>query len=140
MNLKRTGRKFGFVAAVAMLAMVLQGCGSDGDGSGISQDMYDALQADYDQAVTRQGCRRGRPNDGRRSRLDGSRHGRQDGRPKPPRWHAKAAQSDGRKADRRGPPSEDKAAADLPPRWLAEAAATEAAKEAAMADADGRPG
>ena len=52
MDLKRMGRISGFVAAVAMLAMVLQGCGSDGDGgSGISQDMYDALQADYDEAV-----------------------------------------------------------------------------------------
>ena len=52
MDLKRMGRISGFVAAVAMLAMVLQGCGSDGDGgSGISQDMYDSLQADYDAAV-----------------------------------------------------------------------------------------
>ena len=51
MDLKRMGRISGFVAAVAMLAMVLQGCGGDGNGSGISQDMYDALQADYDQAV-----------------------------------------------------------------------------------------
>ena len=54
MNLKRTGRMFGFVAAVAMLAMVLQGCGSDGDGSGISQDMYDALQAELDDAEAAQ--------------------------------------------------------------------------------------
>ena len=47
MNLKKSGRWLGVVAAVAMLAMVLQGCGSDG-GSGISQDMYDTLEMDRD--------------------------------------------------------------------------------------------
>ena len=52
MNLNKYGRWSGIVAAVAMLAMVLQGCGGDDGGSGISQDMYDALQADYDQAVS----------------------------------------------------------------------------------------
>ena len=51
MNLNKFGRWSGIVAAVAMLAMVLQGCGGDDGGSGISQDMYDALQADYDAAV-----------------------------------------------------------------------------------------
>ena len=51
MNLNKFGRWSGIVAAVAMLAMVLQGCGGDDSGSGISQDMLDALQADYDQAV-----------------------------------------------------------------------------------------
>ena len=45
MNLKKLGRTLWIVAAVAMLAMVLQGCSSD-DGSGISQDMYNALQAE----------------------------------------------------------------------------------------------
>ena len=51
MNLNKFGRWSGIVAAVAMLAMVLQGCGGDDSGSGITQDMYDALQADYDDAV-----------------------------------------------------------------------------------------
>ena len=51
MNLKKLGRMSGMVAAVAMLAMVLQGCGGDDNGSNVSQDMYDSLKADYDKAV-----------------------------------------------------------------------------------------
>ena len=50
MNLKRLGRMSGIIAAVAMLAMVLQGCGGDDNGSNISQDMYDALQAEANAA------------------------------------------------------------------------------------------
>ena len=42
MNLDKLGRTLGVIAAVAILAMVLQGCGGD-NGSGISQDMYDTL-------------------------------------------------------------------------------------------------
>ena len=47
MNLKKTGRTYWVIAAVAMLAMVLQGCGGD-DSNGISQDqqaMLDELAA-----------------------------------------------------------------------------------------------
>ena len=51
MNLKKLGKMSGMVAAVAMLAMVLQGCGGDDNGSNVSQDMYDSLKADYDKAV-----------------------------------------------------------------------------------------
>ena len=39
------------LALVLVGALVLAGCGGDDSGSGITQDMYDALQADYDAAV-----------------------------------------------------------------------------------------
>ena len=45
--------RYGLMAVLLFAALlVLQGCGGDDNGSGISQDMYDALQADYDAAVT----------------------------------------------------------------------------------------
>ena len=47
MNLDKLGRTLGVIAAVAILAMVLQGCGGD-SGSGISQDMYDTLMMERD--------------------------------------------------------------------------------------------
>ena len=50
MNLRKLGRMSGMVAAVAMLAMVLQGCGGDDNGSNISQDMYNALQTEANAA------------------------------------------------------------------------------------------
>ena len=50
MNLRKLGRMLGVIAAVAILAMVLQGCGGDSD-DGISQDMYDTLRTDYDAAL-----------------------------------------------------------------------------------------
>ena len=55
MNLKKLGRTFWVIAAVAIMAMVLQGCGGD-DGVNPTthedlQDMYDELKDDYDQAV-----------------------------------------------------------------------------------------
>ena len=51
MNLNKFGRWSGIVVAVAMLAMVLQGCG--GDDNGADQDMRDQLamlQGDLDAA------------------------------------------------------------------------------------------
>ena len=55
MNLKKLGRTFWVIAAVAIMAMVLQGCGGD-DGVNPTthedlQDLYDQLKEDYDQAV-----------------------------------------------------------------------------------------
>ena len=48
MNLEKLARTVGIVAAAALLAAALQGCGSGGDnGSAVSQAVYDALQADY---------------------------------------------------------------------------------------------
>ena len=44
MNLKKSGRILWIVAAVAMLAMVLQGCGGD---DGVSPSTHDDLQSDY---------------------------------------------------------------------------------------------
>ena len=52
MNLDKLGRTLGVIAAVAILAMVLQGCGGD-SGSGISQDMYDTLMMERDEAQGR---------------------------------------------------------------------------------------
>ena len=54
MNLKRLGRFLGVIAAVAMLAMVIQGCSSSGGDSGAEQDLQDqldALQGDVDGAL-----------------------------------------------------------------------------------------
>ena len=39
MNLKKLGRTLGMVAAVAIMAMVLQGCGGDDDNSSVEQDL-----------------------------------------------------------------------------------------------------
>ena len=44
MNLKKLGRTFGIAATVAVLAMVLQGCGGDDNGSGITQEMLDSAR------------------------------------------------------------------------------------------------
>ena len=53
MNQSMNQRRYGLLTVLLCAALlVLQGCGGDDAGSGISQDMYDALQADYDQAVT----------------------------------------------------------------------------------------
>lgn len=49
MNLKKLGRTFWVIAAVAIMAMVLQGCGGDDNGDGgISQSMYDQVVAERD--------------------------------------------------------------------------------------------
>ena len=51
MNLKRLGRFLGVIAAVAMLAMVVQGCSSSGgDNNSVQQDL-DALQDAVDMAL-----------------------------------------------------------------------------------------
>ena len=60
MNLKKSGKVLWIVAAVAMLAMVLQGCGGD-DGVNPTthndlQSEYDALKARYDAAVAQIGA------------------------------------------------------------------------------------
>ena len=49
MNLRKLGRMSGMIAAVAMLAMVLQGCGGD-DNGGVSQSVHEQLQTQLKQA------------------------------------------------------------------------------------------
>ncbi len=46
MNLKKLGRTFWVIAAVAMLAMVLQGCG--GDDNGVDQSLHDTVTMERD--------------------------------------------------------------------------------------------
>jgi hypothetical protein len=48
MNLNKLGRTFWVIAAVAIMAMVLQGCGGD-DNGGISQSMHDQVVMDRDE-------------------------------------------------------------------------------------------
>ena len=48
-------KRFTTVLAVAVLAMAMYGCSSSDDGSGISQDMYDALKAENDTLTTDNG-------------------------------------------------------------------------------------
>ena len=49
MNLRKLGRTFWVIAAVAIMAMVLQGCGGDDNGDGgISQSMYDQVVMERD--------------------------------------------------------------------------------------------
>ena len=48
MNLKKSGRMLWIVAAVAMLAMVLQGCGGD---DGVSQGLHDDVVMDNDELM-----------------------------------------------------------------------------------------
>ena len=48
MNLKKLGRTFWVIAAVAILAMVLQGCGGDDD-DGISKSMHDQVVMERDE-------------------------------------------------------------------------------------------
>ena len=55
MNLKKLGRTLGMVAAVAIMAMVLQGCGGDDDNSSVEQDLraqIEDLQGDLTAANT----------------------------------------------------------------------------------------
>ena len=49
MNLRKLGKMSGMVAAVAMLAMVLQGCGGD-DNGGVSESVHAQLQEDLAKA------------------------------------------------------------------------------------------
>ena len=50
MNLKKLGRTLWVIAAVAILAMVLQGCGGD-DNGGISQSMHDQVVMERDELM-----------------------------------------------------------------------------------------
>ena len=57
MNLKKLGRMSGVIAAVAMLAMVLQGCGGGDDNNSVEQDLREQLEAataERDAALTAQ--------------------------------------------------------------------------------------
>lgn len=51
MNLKKLGSMLGVVAAVAMLAMVLQGCGGD---DGVKQSLHDQVTSERDAALDAQ--------------------------------------------------------------------------------------
>ena len=51
MNLRKSGRILGVVAAIAMLAMVLQGCGGD---DGVSESLYDQTAMERDAALAAQ--------------------------------------------------------------------------------------
>ena len=46
MNLKKLGRTFWVIAAVAIMAMVLQGCGGD---DGVSQGMHDNVVSENEE-------------------------------------------------------------------------------------------
>ena len=47
MNLRKLGRTFWVIAAVAIMAMVLQGCGGDDDG--VSQSLHDDVVMERDE-------------------------------------------------------------------------------------------
>ena len=52
MNLKKLGRTLGMVAAVAIMAMVLQGCGGDDDNSSVEQDLRAQIETLQGQLTT----------------------------------------------------------------------------------------